>query len=267
MSYENTTYAEGCVYAVEFGDVVKIGFTTDFNERLKSLKTALKYRDEKKRIGRTYCSKKHHYANRSEHWLHDKFSGRRVEGTELFRITFEEAEKAIKQVEHMKLYSDEEWDRHLEKGKQFGAFVDYMKMQIEAGYKAPSGVEFSPEVESIANKFYEENKNAGGWCSDRDMFFLKLGINAGLLEIEPLVNKVIDTQDELIDTQNNLHDVMKNKMRILMGILVGLCNDEEYLDWLLNNEEFRNQITNDYSALTTEMMLKSESKKDTETGD
>lgn len=119
-----TTYSFGCVYAVEFGDVVKIGFTTNFNERLKSLKTTLKYRDDNKQVGRAYCSKKHHYANRSERWLHDKFSDKRVANTELFQITFEEAKKAIKQVEQMKLYSDEEWNQKREHDRACDEFFN-----------------------------------------------------------------------------------------------------------------------------------------------
>lgn len=109
-----TTYSLGCIYAVEFGNVVKIGFTTDFEKRIKSLKLTLRYRNEKDKIGRTYCSKEMHYATRAEAFLHKRFKNRRIEGTELFRITFEEAEKAIKEVEQLKLYSDEDLERHLE---------------------------------------------------------------------------------------------------------------------------------------------------------
>ena len=104
----------GYVYAVEFGNVVKIGFTTDFEKRIKSLKLTLRYRNEKEKIGKTYCSNEMHYATRAEAFLHKRFKNRRIEGTELFRITFEEAKKAIKKVEQLKLYSDEDWERHLE---------------------------------------------------------------------------------------------------------------------------------------------------------
>ena len=109
-----TAYSLGCVYAVEFGNVVKIGFTTNFEKRIKSLKQALRYRNEKRKIGKTYCSNEMHYATRAEAFLHEKFKDRRIEHTELFRITFEEAEKAIKEVEQLKLHSDEDWERHLE---------------------------------------------------------------------------------------------------------------------------------------------------------
>ena len=109
-----TAYSLGCVYAVEFGNVVKIGFTTNFEKRIKSLKQTFHYRNEKKNIGKTYCSNEMHYATRAEAFLHERFKDRRIEGTELFRITFEEAEKAIKEVEQLKLYSDEDCERHLE---------------------------------------------------------------------------------------------------------------------------------------------------------
>ena len=109
-----TAYSLGYVYAVEFGNVVKIGFTTDFEKRIKSLKLTLRYRNEKDKIGKTYCSNEMHYARRAEAFLHERFKNRRIEGTELFRITFKTAEKAIKEVEQLKLYSDDEWERHLE---------------------------------------------------------------------------------------------------------------------------------------------------------
>ena len=109
-----TAYSLGCVYAVEFGNVVKIGFTTNFEKRIQSLKQTFRYRNEKRKIGKTYCSNEMHYAIRAEAFLHERFKDRRIEGTELFRITFEEAEKAIKEVEQLKLYSDEDWERHLE---------------------------------------------------------------------------------------------------------------------------------------------------------
>ena len=109
-----TACSLGCVYAVEFGNVVKIGFTTDFEKRIKSLKLTLRYRNEKEKIGKTYCSNEMHYATRAEAFLHERFKNRRIEHTELFRITFEEAEKAIKEVEQLKLYSDDDCERHLE---------------------------------------------------------------------------------------------------------------------------------------------------------
>ena len=119
-----TAYSLGCVYAVEFGNVVKIGFTTNFEKRIKSLKQTFSYRNEKRKIGKTYCSNEMHYATRAEAFLHKMFKDRRIEHTELFRITFEEAEKAIKEVEQLKLYSDEDWERHLEAERESKKMFD-----------------------------------------------------------------------------------------------------------------------------------------------
>ena len=119
-----TACSLGCVYAVEFGNVVKIGLTTNFEQRIKSLKLTLRYRNEKEKIGRTYCSNEMHYATRAEAFLHKRFKNRRIEGTELFRITFEEAEKAIKKVEQLKLYSDDDCERHLEAERESKKMFD-----------------------------------------------------------------------------------------------------------------------------------------------
>lgn len=123
-----TSYSLGYVYAVEFGNVVKIGFTTDFENRIKSLKLTLRYRNEKEKIGKMYCSNEMHYATRAEAFLHERFKDRRIEHTELFRITFEEAEKAIKEVEQLKLYSDDDRECHLEAErkckKMFNSIID-----------------------------------------------------------------------------------------------------------------------------------------------
>lgn len=109
-----TAYNLGCVYAVEFGNVVKIGITTNFEKRIKSLKQIFRYRNTKDKIGKAYCSNEMRYARRAEAFLHKRFKDRRIEGTELFRITFEEAEKSIKKVEHLKLYSGDDRECHLE---------------------------------------------------------------------------------------------------------------------------------------------------------
>ena len=155
-----TAYSLGCVYAVEFGNVVKIGFTTDFEKRIKSLKRTFRYRNEKRKIGKTYCSSEMHYATRAEAFLHERFKDRRIEHTELFRITFEEAEKAIKEVEQLKLYSDDDWERHLEaertSDKMFNSiFIDNGESEEEK----KELVELTKENARLANeliKTYEK---------------------------------------------------------------------------------------------------------------
>ena len=131
-----TAYRLGCVYAVEFGNVVKIGFTTDFEKRIKSLKQTFRYRNEKEKIGKTYCSNEMHYATRAEAFLHERFKDRRIGRTELFRITFEEAEKAIREVEQLKLHSDDDWERHLEAERESDKWFDSLEEHSERAEKS-----------------------------------------------------------------------------------------------------------------------------------
>ena len=154
-----TAYSLGCVYAVEFGNMVKIGFTTNFEKRIKSLKQTFRYKNEKRKIGKTYCSNEMHYATRAEAFLHEMFKDRRIEHTELFRITFEEAEKAIKEVEQLKLYSDEDWERHLEaeriSDKMFNSiFID----NVESEEEKKELVELAKENAKLADDVIKEYK-------------------------------------------------------------------------------------------------------------
>ena len=154
-----TAYSLGCVYAVEFGNMVKIGFTTNFEKRIKSLKQTFRYKNEKRKIGKTYCSNEMHYATRAEAFLHEMFKDRRIEHTELFRITFEEAEKAIKEVEQLKLYLDEDWERHLEaeriSDKMFNSiFID----NVESEEEKKELVELAKENAKLADDVIKEYK-------------------------------------------------------------------------------------------------------------
>ena len=207
-----TAYSLGCVYAVEFGNVVKIGFTTNFEKRIKSLKQTLRYRNEKRKIGRTYCSNEMHYATRAEAFLHERFKDRRIEGTEMFRITFEEAEKAIKEVEQLKMYSDEDWERHLEAER----ISDKMFNSI-----------FIDNVESE-----EENK-----------------------ELVELTKENAKLADELIKTYGEQIELLTEFKQMTMRILVRLCNDVDYRDWLLSNPAFIEYINDEYAKLTTARLL------------
>ena len=214
-----TAYSLGCVYAVEFGDVVKIGFTTNFEKRIKSLKQTLRYRNEKRKIGKTYCSNEMHYATRAEAFLHERFKDRRIEGTELFRITFEEAEKAIKEVEQLKLYSDEDEERRLEakriSEKMFNSiFIDNGESEEE-----------KKELVELTKKILELTKKNAKLADD--------------------VNKAYKKQIELLT---------EFKLRT-MRILAGLCNDVDYRDWLLNNPAFIEYINDEYAKLTTARLL------------
>ena len=208
-----TTYSLGCVYAVEFGNVVKIGFTTNFEKRIKSLKQTFRYRNEKRKIGKTYCSNEMHYATRAEAFLHEMFKDRRIEHTELFRITFEEAEKAIKEVEQLKLYSDDDWEHHLESERKRETWCNSLEDYSERAKKS----------EESYNEALKER-----------------------IKLADDVNKAYKKQIELLT---------EFKLRT-MRILAGLCNDEGYRDWLLNNPSFIEHINDEYAKMTTDRLLK-----------
>ena len=211
-----TAYSLGCVYAVEFGNVVKIGFTTDFEKRIKSLKQTFRYRNEKRKIGKTYCSSEMHYATRAEDFLHERFKDRRIEHTELFRITFEEAEKAIKEVEQLKLYSDDELNTKHDNDR---------------------------EIEKTLKMLDERIKES----------------DERIKESDERIKEHIELSNELIKTYEKQIELLTEFKRSTMRILVGLCNDEGYRDWLLNNPSFIEHINDEYAKMTTDRLLKKSS--------
>ena len=215
-----TAYSLGCVYAVEFGNVVKIGFTTNFEKRIKSLKQTLRYRNEKRKIGKTYCSNEMHYATRAEAFLHEMFKDRRIEHTELFRITFEEAEKAIKEVEQLKLYSDEDWGRHLEAERTREEWCNSLEEYSERAKKS------------------EES------------------YNEALKEHIELLKERIKLADELNEEYKKQIELLTEFRLRTMRILAGLCNDVGYRDRLLSNPAFIEYINDEYAKLTTDRLLK-----------
>ena len=215
-----TAYSLGCVYAVEFGNVVKIGFTTNFEKRIKSLKQTLRYRNEKRKIGKTYCSNEMHYATRAEAFLHEMFKDKRIEHTELFRITFEEAEKAIKEVEQLKLYSDEDWERHL-------------------------------EAERISEKWWNSLKEYSERAEKSEESY-----NEALKEHIELLKERIKLADELNEEYKKQIELLTEFRLRTMRILAGLCNDVGYRDRLLSNPAFIEYINDEYAKLTTDRLLK-----------
>ena len=179
-----TACSLGYVYAVEFGNVVKIGFTKDFEKRIKSLKLTLRYRNEKEKIGKTYCSNEMHYATRAEDFLHKRFKNRRIEGTELFRITFEEAKKAIKKVEQLKLYSDDDWERHLEAERKRETWCNSLEEYSERAKKSEESYnealkerikladelnkEYKKQIELLTEFKFRTMRVLAGLCNDVD---------------------------------------------------------------------------------------------------
>ena len=91
----------GVIYAVEYGDLVKIGCTRNPKIRLFALKSQCeKYSN--KRFGRVLISEFHCGYSGTEHELHAAFSPKRITDTELFTVTLEEVQKAIKQMPDLK---------------------------------------------------------------------------------------------------------------------------------------------------------------------
>ncbi len=78
----------GFVYVVEYGEMIKIGFTEDPRERFSTkYKPALNYGYEP---GRIFISPAHRHYVDTEHALHKHFADFRVPKTELFKIKFSE---------------------------------------------------------------------------------------------------------------------------------------------------------------------------------
>lgn len=94
----NTNNGFGYVYAVEWGDgKVKIGSTTDPERRFKALEQTARYGGVE--LGRRIASEALTNYLDGERSLHSLFGGRRVMGTELFEVPFDEAAGAVKGLE------------------------------------------------------------------------------------------------------------------------------------------------------------------------
>lgn len=115
-SFENEYF--GVVYALEYGDQIKIGSTNKPYERMRALThNAQKYGDTK--IGSVAFTTPHSNFRSNETLLHRKFASKRKEGTELFNITLEEAIKAFSGLEYL--------DESEKMGQEAKAFVGGMK--------------------------------------------------------------------------------------------------------------------------------------------
>lgn len=80
----------GFFYLLEWDNIVKIGYSQKPHQRLMSLKrTAGNYNGVN--IGRMALSKGHTNYRDNENLLHKHFLKHRINGTELFSLTFEEA--------------------------------------------------------------------------------------------------------------------------------------------------------------------------------
>lgn len=76
----------GIVYAIEFGDNIKIGSTKNLNKRYKQLCSNANYYNDIK-IGNCYYTIHHEKYRDTEQLLHKLFSNKRKPNTELFNMT------------------------------------------------------------------------------------------------------------------------------------------------------------------------------------
>lgn len=93
-SKEASTIRWGYVYALEFGDKVKIGCTIDASNRFKQLKLSANYSEVS--IGRFAVSPLHSNYKKNERELHEIFKDTRIASTELFKISFDDAVEKMK---------------------------------------------------------------------------------------------------------------------------------------------------------------------------
>lgn len=78
-------------------------------------------------------------------------------------------------------------------------------------------------------------------------------------ELVELTKENAKLTDELIKTYGKQIELLTEFKRRTMRILVGLCNDEGYRDWLLNNPSFIEHINDEYAKMTTDILLKKSS--------
>ena len=87
----------GVVYAVEYGEFIKIGVSTYPAQRFKALATVGRnYAD--KALGRALVSQPHTNYLENERYLHNLFSKKRIGNGELFGITLEEFAQTPKEI-------------------------------------------------------------------------------------------------------------------------------------------------------------------------
>ncbi len=88
----------GIVYAIEYGDMLKIGHSSKPYSRIMALKrNAEKYGNLQ--IGRVCISQSHTNHKEVESFLHGVFSQYRKEGTELFQVKFDDFVRDFEEME------------------------------------------------------------------------------------------------------------------------------------------------------------------------
>lgn len=118
----------GVVYALEYGDKLKIGCSKQPYTRVMALRrNAEKYGNAI--LGRICISIPHTNYKEIESFLHKRFSNFRVEGTELFDVTFNDFVKIFK---NEKIDFKDETEKFEKKSQ---AFFEAMKSFIMGGTK------------------------------------------------------------------------------------------------------------------------------------
>ena len=127
---------DGFVYAVEFGEYVKIGSSKNIKDRIKSLRSmCTKYCG--KTLGRAYISEPHINYIENERLLHEVFSGVCVRGSELFDISIEDV---VKQIDSMDLVNSES------DYEKFGKQDVESSEHLETWYMATFGVNHQKQI-------------------------------------------------------------------------------------------------------------------------
>lgn len=88
----------GVIYGVEYGDVLKIGYSQNIIKRYNQLKQTTNYSE--KRIGNIEISKNHTNFRENEKILQQHFKDKRVGKTELFNITIDEFKSVLNTLDY-----------------------------------------------------------------------------------------------------------------------------------------------------------------------
>jgi len=111
-AYKPDSMGEGYVYAVEYGDFVKIGSSINPYMRLQTfIRDAENYNNTK--IGRVVVTPSHSNYKNNERFLHNHYATKRKQGTELFSISLNEYVREIPSIvtfEHNSRFNEEALD-------------------------------------------------------------------------------------------------------------------------------------------------------------
>lgn len=117
---EKTSPYTGFVYIVEFGDKTKIGCTNNPSRRIGQLKATAAYGGLV--LGRIALTPEHTNYRDTEQLLHLYFSKYRVEGTELFKLGFDEIMASLPELP----LKDESLRLHEKENAIFEALTDFV---------------------------------------------------------------------------------------------------------------------------------------------